>query len=33
MVKVIENYVLTEPIGEGNYGVVYHATNKNKPNQ
>lgn len=33
MVKVIENYVLTDAIGEGNFGTVYHATNKTKPNQ
>lgn len=31
MVKVIENYILNEVIGEGNFGAVHRATNKNKP--
>ena len=28
MVKIIENYVLSEPIGVGSYGTVYKAKNK-----
>lgn len=31
MVKIIENYVLNEAIGEGNFGSVFRATNKTKP--
>ena len=30
MVKMIENYVLSEPIGEGSYGTVYKAKHKLK---
>lgn len=30
MVRVIEGYVLNEVIGEGNFGLVYKATHKDK---
>ena len=28
MVKIIENYILTESIGVGSYGTVYQAKHK-----
>lgn len=30
MVKIIEGYILSEVIGEGNFGLVYKATHKEK---
>ena len=30
MVKMIENYILSEAIGEGSYGTVYKAKHKLK---